>query len=266
MIPRLGLFENWHKMIAPLLPCSLAPLLPCSLASQPELFLNESSIVLAERIGRVHPAFSKTVPYKGAYINSAHALYSQCPEVGEKIDVGINGSLRKEDALKLYEMAYFSAGRILELGCNQGLSTSIMAGARRDAGVMEIIEAVDLEQHLCDTATRNLKKNGLSNFVEVYCDDAVKYCSEGVEAGRTYEFAFIDHSHHYDLVLGVANKLEKLLIPGGFCFFHDYNDKRNIDPNEEDYGVSQAVDLAMGQSGFEFYGIFGCAALFRKAR
>lgn len=254
MIPSLGYLERIRTRK------SRARLL----ASDPKFNRNKDSFVPPSQLGKIHPAFTPTIPYQGEYINSAHSFYSKCSCVNNKIDIGINGSLKREDALKLYEMAYFCQGRMLELGCNQGLSTSIMAGARRDAGLNEVIETVDLQQHLCDTTTRSLKKNNLTGIVEVYCADAVNYCADGIKEGRTYEFVFVDHSHQYDLVLGVAEQLGDLIIPGGFCFFHDYNDKRNIRPEDEDYGVSQAADLAMANSGFEFYGIFGCGALFRK--
>ena len=47
--------------------------------------------------------------------------------------MGIEGWLWREDALKLYEMAYFARGNILELGCYHGLSTALLALALRNA-------------------------------------------------------------------------------------------------------------------------------------
>src|ERR1700728_4334116 len=46
----------------------------------------------------------------------------------------IPGWLAPEDALKLYELAYFSPGPILEIGMYCGRSTTILATAVADSG------------------------------------------------------------------------------------------------------------------------------------
>jgi cephalosporin hydroxylase len=94
--------------------------------------------------------------------------------------------------------------------------------------------------------------------------DARKICRKLVRAKRRFAFVFVDDSHSYDSVLGVCRFLPDLLIAGGFCLFHDYNDIKNIDPNDADYGVPQAVQDGLPNDTFEFYGIFGCCALYRK--
>ncbi len=48
------------------------------------------------------------------------------------------------------------------------------------------------------------------------------------------------------------------------ALFHDYNDQRNIMPDVADYGVFQGVRDGLAPGQFEFYGVFGCAGLFRR--
>ena len=71
--------------------------------------------------------YQRTFDFPGDYINAAHHRFATCQQDGGLIDVGIEGWLLPDDALKLYEMVYFADGDILELGTYKGLSTSIMA-------------------------------------------------------------------------------------------------------------------------------------------
>jgi hypothetical protein len=57
--------------------------------------------------------------------------------------------------------------------------------------------------------------------------------------------------------------LPQVQNPGAFCLFHDYNDKRNMDPGCDDYGVYQGVRDGLDPARFAFWGIFGCTGLFR---
>jgi len=74
---------------------------------------------------------------------------------------------------------------------------------------------------------------------------------------------FVDHSHSYEAVYGVCRELGTVLSKGGFCFFHDFNDARNRDTEDKDYGVYQAVVGGLNPEEFEFCGVYGCAALYR---
>jgi hypothetical protein len=57
--------------------------------------------------------------------------------------------------------------------------------------------------------------------------------------------------------------LPAIVGSGGFCLFHDFNDRRNEDPDEPDYGVHRAVADGLDPESFEFYGIYGCSGLYR---
>ncbi|MEO8277032.1 MAG: hypothetical protein ABI639_12525, partial [Thermoanaerobaculia bacterium] len=91
------------------------------------------------------PSYMRTFDFDGEFINGAHAFFATCPTRDHLIDLGIDGWLRREDALKLYELAYFASGPILEIGSYQGLSTSILVRATRDSGRRNRIVSVELD-------------------------------------------------------------------------------------------------------------------------
>jgi predicted O-methyltransferase YrrM len=195
------------------------------------------------------------------FINDQHRYYQECPTKGGLIDVGIQGKLRREDALKLYEMAYYATGDILEFGTNRGLSTSIPARAITDAGRNGELVTIELDGRLVEQARRSLSALDLSPRVEFMVGDADASCQKLVDAGRKFHFAFIDHSHASDDVVKACRRLSQLLVPGLFCLFHDYNTSREGTP---EYGVYTAVAHALDESHFEFCGIYGRCGHFRK--
>jgi predicted O-methyltransferase YrrM len=170
----------------------------------------------------------------------------------------IEGWLWPADGLKLYEMAYFASGDILELGTYQGLSTCIMAQAIIDSGRKSRIVTVDIKDY---NWKQNVEATGVSGLVEFRLGDAVEQLNQLIGEKHEFTFAFVDHSHTYADVAKACPLLPSVLIPGSFVQFHDYNDPRNgTDP---DYGVWQAVQDAL-PSGFEFCGVYGCSGLYRR--
>lgn len=212
-------------------------------------------------LGRAIPPYRPTFTSFDQFINDQHHYYNECPTKGILVEVGIQGTLRREDALKLYEMAYYATGDILEFGTNRGLSISILARAVRDAGKNSKLVTMDLDGRLVEHARRSLSELDLSRYVEFLVGDADVSCQKLIDAGRNFGFAFVDHSHTYDHVVKACRRLYQLLVPGSFCLFHDYNDPRE---GTADYGVYTAVAHALDKNHFEFCGIYGCCGLFRK--
>ncbi len=215
--------------------------------SQKETYRNEDSYIKPEELGGMIPPYRPTFKFDGSFINPSHEFYSRC-DVKEDIliDIGIPGWLRKEDALKLYELAFFSDSDILELGTCHGLSTAIISQAKKDSGTDNKIYTVDTNSECVKAAEDNLRNRSLEKNVYFTCNDATSVCNEFIRRGKKFGFIFIDHSHEYKAVLEICRLLDKLLIKNGFCLFHDYNDSRNNDPDDKDYGVSQAVNDGLG--------------------
>jgi predicted O-methyltransferase YrrM len=229
-----------------------------------ELSRNPESVVLPPDFGRVIPPYRPTYSFPGPYINAAHASFASV-KTREKIlvDIGIPGWLRREDALKLYELAYHSPGNVLELGTFHGLSTTIMAGAIADSGGGREIYSVDLDPDSLDSAEQHLRQRGLLPGVRLFAGDATELCERLIGLGRRFGFVFVDHSHEYQPVLDACRLLDRLVASRALVLFHDLNDPRNNDPGNPDYGVSQAVVDGLPPDRFEPYGMFGCTALFR---
>ena len=205
---------------------------------------------------------------RARYINAYHRALAQGPHTdvdGMAIVVSpIPGWLRVEEALKLYEMAYYSPGDILEIGTYQGLSATFMSQAVRHSGRPRAILSLDISPQSITAARRHIDAHGVGEVVRLVCCDARDAVDWLTRAGRQFGFVFVDHSHTFEDVLLVCRGLAPLVVEGGFALFHDFNDPRNADPSRPDYGVSTAVYVGLPADEFDFYGVFGSAALYRK--
>lgn len=203
--------------------------------------------------------------FDGEYINENHRYYSYCKKSGVCIDTGIDGWLHTGDALKIYELTYFSAGDILNMGTYKGLSASIILSAIKDSGKKLVCNSVDINVITTEEARDNLSDstNELQEVINFYICDGVLFLDTMIMQNKKYGFAFIDAGHGYKNTYANAIRLNKLLISGGFVLFHDYIDRRNFD-EESYYGVFQATnDALLVDNKFVFCGVFGCSALFR---
>jgi hypothetical protein len=234
--------------------------------SHPETFLS------INELGSVIPPYRSNFDFPDPFIDKSHQDIAKYPlRKGILIKIRnrplfgkvIPGYLRREDALKLYEMAYFACGDILELDPLHGLSTSILARANRNSSHPRHIYTVDLDPSCVKSTSVNLRSLGLHEHVTATCENAVAAVKRFISEGKHFGFVCVDHSHAYEPVYDVCRQLRRVIVSGGFCQFHDFNDARNRNPDNKDYGVYQAVMDGLGKSDFEFYGIYGCTALYR---
>jgi predicted O-methyltransferase YrrM len=179
----------------------------------------------------------------------------------------VEGWLRTADALKIYELAYFTKSNILQLGTFKGLSTAIIIEAIRDSSSQypsKELDTVDLDAVTTDQA-KNTMRNifGELNYVNYYISDATYFLDSLIIQKKTYDFIFIDHWHGYKSTYTCAIRVNRLLNKGGFVLFHDFNDASNYDRNHI-YGVAQAAyDALLTDNRFLFCGTHGSTGLFR---
>jgi predicted O-methyltransferase YrrM len=172
------------------------------------------------------------------------------------------GWLLDDDALKLYELAYFSPGPVLEIGTYRGKSAILMARALRDAGREESIVSLDVDVDSLRVAMSLARERGLAERLAL-----ARGTAEGLFRafpGMRPPFVFLDGDHSRR---GVARDLRALRdrVPvEGLLLLHDYHDARNADPAELDYGVVEAVEESWVARDCEFVGVFGCSALFGR--
>lgn len=223
---------------------------------------HESDFTSLERLleDRMASPYRPTFSFDGPYINDNHQFYAAIPTHGAKIAADVPGSLRREDALKLYELAYFTRGNVLEIGTGNGLSTSIMLQAMNDAGSQGRIYTTDLSRKAVDIARSHVR----SERVKFHVMEGTAFVDEMLTVGRKFGFVFVDHAHTYQPVKSVVERLPAAMWKGVFCLFHDYKDWRNADPDEDDYQVYQAVEDGLDRRKFDFYGLYGCTALYRR--
>jgi len=213
-------------------------------------------------------ATSRVMPYRRTYEFAGDFIDEQHEKLGTArrnsngfIDIGLYGLLSPTDALKLYELTYFCGGDVLELGTGYGLSAFIEAQASHAAGLdNEIVTIEILPDRVAIAQKRLLSKHGCER-VRFICGNYIHVLKE---MERSFKFVFVDHSHDFDNVYWLCkNYLAKVMEPGAFVLFHDFNDPRNPDKEHKDYGVYQGVQGGLDASRFEFWGIYGCAGLFR---
>lgn len=220
-----------------------------------------------DRLG-VAALYKKTFAYDGDYINDRHRYYGECKTgfAGNPhcIDIGSVGFLQRPDALKIYELAYFCNGDILDLGTHHGLSTSIMLGALQDSGRQGVVETVDISATAMSATKSNIGRIDGSERVHHYTEDALLFMQRAIKQQRKFGFIFMDHHHGYNEICSAAELAVKLLSDGGFILVHNYTDRGNYDPGHV-YGIYQAVnDVILPNEHFVFCGNFGCCGLFRK--
>lgn len=236
------------------------------------MHIHKNTFPNPENLGENIPEYQPTYDFEGDYIDSYHLFLSTSPLMDGMMRLKdrrwfgspIQGWLRREDALKLYELAYFSQGDILELGSYHGLSTTILSRAIHNSPHFRHVYTVDLDAQCIIQTKKHLRRSGLSKDVTTICADALSAVKQFIDQGKKFDFAFIDHSHAYQHVYPVCLELNDLIITGGFCLFHDFNDARNKDTENQEYGVYQAVIDGLNKNEFEFYGVYGCTALYRR--
>ena len=199
------------------------------------------------------------------FIDDSHEKWTKVPVDGVRIVVAIPGSLRQADALKLYEMAYYSRGDILELGTSMGLSSSVMAEALRNSRNQVGLFSVDVLSQ--NKAKENLAKAGFDGAVTFIQGDGTSVCKTFIDDKHLFSFVFVDHSHRYQEVVEICELLEDLLVPGGYVMFHDFIHKANTNKDHRDYeiyGVPHAILDALPAEKFDFLGLCGGSALYMK--
>jgi len=121
----------------------------------------------------------------------------------------IRGALWPEDAAKLYELAYFSKGDMLELGTKLGLSKIIMAEASRAGGNASTVYTVDIVRKYTATAKQNAASANLTHVL-AETSDATTWLDNTISAGKCFTSAFIGHAHDYENVKAASERLDAL--------------------------------------------------------
>lgn len=207
----------------------------------------------------LHPAKTDDPAYLPSYDFGADDLGTAQREAVESV-AGLPGWLLDADAMKLYELAHFCDGPILEIGTYRGKSTIVMATALRDAGRAGPIVSLDVDAAGLEAAAAEASVRGVGDRIVLARGTVEALFRTRPGFAPTLVFLDGDHSRR-----GVARDLRALRdrVPSGaLLLFHDFHDDRNAEPAEPDYGVAEAVEASWVARDCEFGGIFGCCGLF----
>ena len=174
----------------------------------------------------------------------------------------VPGLLRPEDELKLYELAYFATGPILEIGTYRGRSTTIMARAAR-AGAGASLFSVDVDRVALRRGAEALARHEVAERV-VFVRGSVGALLREFEGLRP-SLTFVDGDHSLEGVRRDLAAIEPAVPDGGLLLFHDFHDERNADPAVPEIGVQAGVEGSWVTRDCDFAGVFGCCGLFRRS-
>lgn len=167
-------------------------------------------------------------------LNEYHDSLLHLPTENGVIKSDIKGWLQPIEAHYLYECAYQSS-TILELGCYHGLSTSIMAQAKYDAGNKGSITTLDVFEENISQTKQNIKVDININYVTA---DAINYVMELNQKPlpEFYDLIFIDANHTYEWMKLLTKNVH--ILSEGKIVFHDFFHRNT--------GVQKAVEEILG--------------------
>jgi len=170
----------------------------------------------------------------------------------------VPGKLKRFDAAKIYELAYFAKGDTVDIGTNRGLSAAIASDAIKDSGRRATVHTVDINEKMNLSARRNLAAYGADNVAFVL-QDAVEWI-DGLD--KTFDFIFVDHTHYYEPVLDLCKRLAPKINHFGCVAFHDFLDGRNNSETSA-FGVRRAAFEGLDPS-FKFWGTSAVTGVFQR--
>lgn len=203
---------------------------------------------------RVDMSYAPSYDFDPPHVSDEHR------RIGELV-AEIPGLLRPEDELKLYELAYFAPGPILEIGTYRGRSTTIMARAAQ-AGSGAALFSVDVDPAALRAGAAAVSAHGVAGRTVLVRGSASAMLRRF--AGLRPSLTFVDGDHSLEGVRRDLAAIEPAVPRGGLVLFHDYHDPRNDDPAIAHIGVKQGVEESWVSRDCEFAGVFGCCGLFRR--
>jgi predicted O-methyltransferase YrrM len=171
-----------------------------------------------------------------------------------------------EDSRKLYELAYFADGPILEIGTYCGRSAITMAMALSDAGRSHPIVSVDIDPAAAGLGHRHARAHEVEEHIVFVCGSAGRFLA--TVPGFEPALIFVDGDHSAAGVRADLDAIAPHVRPGTLLFFHDYlpdelPDTEGFPVSPRPIEVAETVDASWVPEHADFAGVFGWSALYR---
>ena len=190
--------------------------------------------------------------------DAGHRLIASWPVAGGLIATEPRGFLRPADALTLHDIARHTSGNVLEIGSAWGLSATILCRAVKARGRGKVV-SMEIDPEFQRLTTAALRQRHLGRWHEMRGGDATVLLQQAAARRESFSAIFIDHDHSLEASLQACSQLPRLLAPGGFMLFHDFNDRLNA---TGEYGVYEAVGRMLRDNpALALFGVPGCCAL-----
>lgn len=163
-----------------------------------------------------------------------------------------------EDALKLYELAWFSPGDVLEIGTFRGRATATMAMALVSAGNPARVVGIDIDDGVLRAAASGLSKAGLGHRVTLTRGTAETVLPRMPKLRPG--LVFVDGDHSYRGVMKDLATLAPIVPDGSIVVLHDYEGYAAEDPYFT--RVFEAAADSWLSSECDFLGRFGLSGAF----
>jgi predicted O-methyltransferase YrrM len=176
---------------------------------------------------------------------------------------GLEGLGYPEDSQKLYELAWFSPGDLLEIGTFRGRAAATMAMALESAGNPARVVSIDIDAGVLEDAARGLAAVGLANRVTLARGTADTVLSRMPELRPG--LVFVDGDHSYRGVMRDLTAIEPLVPNGSIVVLHDYEGYTAEDPYFR-HRVPEAAGDSWLATQCDFLGRYGLSGAFVRRR
>lgn len=135
---------------------------------------------------------------------------------------------------------------ILETGTNFGCSTIILCQALKDSGLHGRIYTVEMDPKNVQRAKENIRKAGLSTYVDLFCQESILFLEDLLKRIDTIRFAFLDGCHDQDHVVREFELIHPRLSDESMVFF---DNTYKIAQSGEDQRVNGALKIIKERFG-----------------
>lgn len=197
--------------------------------------------------------YAPTWDWGGEFLGDRHRLL---PHEMPPFD----GLMYPQDALKLYELAWFSPGPILEIGTYHGLSAAVMARSLNDSNNPQRIYSLDVDPAALNEARQNLSSQDLLDRVTL-AEGPVQDLAR-VMPDFSPMLVFVDGDHTLWGVISDLKVLHEIVPRGGIVAMHDYEGYQHSDAYWTQ--VRKGVHLSWMTHECRFLGRFGLTGVFQR--